>query len=253
MSTVSSVSRDLEIFLSEHMVATMPELQRLLQNRSRMGVFRALRELGYRSSYSHRGAYYALAEAPCFDERGLWQYADVHFSRHGNLLNTTRALVECSLMGFRAGELDLELAVETKHALLQLSREGKITREKIAGTYVYMSAASSTRREQRLLRIDYQAAAELGKGMEAELMPEELKAAVILFFSLLDEQQRRLYAGLEAAKYGHGGDQKLADLLGLSPHTVGKGRRQLFAGEVSREHIRLPGGGDIAQEKKSLV
>ena len=29
---------------------------------------------------------------------------------------------------------------------------------------------------------------------------EELKAAIILFYSLLDERQRRLYAGLEAHK-----------------------------------------------------
>ncbi|MDT5026431.1 MAG: hypothetical protein QOE61_2857, partial [Micromonosporaceae bacterium] len=29
------------------------------------------------------------------------------------------------------------------------------------------------------------------------MLPDELKAAIILFYSLLDERQRRLYAGLE--------------------------------------------------------
>jgi hypothetical protein len=30
--------------------------------------------------------------------------------------------------------------------------------------------------------------------------------AIVVFYSLLDERQRRLYAGLEATKIGHGGD-----------------------------------------------
>ena len=36
-------------------------------------------------------------------------------------------------------------------------------------------------------------------------MPEELRAAIVLFASLLDERQRRLLAGLEALKCGWGG------------------------------------------------
>src|SRR6266481_970445 len=43
-----------------------------------------------------------------------------------------------------------------------------------------------------------------------EISPDELKAAILLFYSLLDEQQRRLYAGLESFKLGHGGDRQLA-------------------------------------------
>ena len=38
-------------------------------------------------------------------------------------------------------------------------------------------------------------------------MSHELQAAIILFFSVLDEKQRRLYAGLESQKFGHGGDR----------------------------------------------
>ena len=37
---------------------------------------------------------------------------------------------------------------------------------------------------------------------DADLMPEELRAAIVLFASLLDERQRRLFAGLEALKCG---------------------------------------------------
>jgi hypothetical protein len=35
-------------------------------------------------------------------------------------------------------------------------------------------------------------------------MPPRLKAAILVFYSLLDEQQRRLFAGLESIKLGRG-------------------------------------------------
>ena len=77
-----------------------------------------------------------------------------------------------------------------------------------------------------------------------------MRAGIILFFSLLDEKQRRLFAGLEAAQLGHGGDLKIADLLDLNPHTVAKGRRELFGGAVDRERVRRAGGGAKRTEKK---
>lgn len=73
----------------------------------------------------------------------------------------------------------------------------------------------------------------------------------MLFFSLLDERQRRLYAGLESQKFGHGGDRKIAELLGLDVHTVAKGRREVLAGkEVDPDRVRRQGGGRKAVEKK---
>ena len=83
-----------------------------------------------------------------------------------------------------------------------------------------------------------------------EILPDELRAAILLFYSLLDEQQRRLYAGLEALKWGHGGDRKVARMLGLDVGTVAKGRHQLLHGEVLRDRIRQPGAGHPTVEKK---
>jgi hypothetical protein len=37
-----------------------------------------------------------------------------------------------------------------------------------------------------------------------DLAAEEAKAILVLFCSMLDERQRRLYAGLESLKLGHG-------------------------------------------------
>ena len=69
-----------------------------------------------------------------------------------------------------------------------------------------------------------------------------------MLFALLDEQQRRLYAGLESLQLG--GDRQIAELLGLDPHTVAKGRRQLLAQDVETDRVRARGGGRKPVEKK---
>jgi hypothetical protein len=80
-----------------------------------------------------------------------------------------------------------------------------------------------------------------------------LPAEIALFYGLLDEQQRRLYAGLESLQHGHGGDRRMAELLGLDVATVARGRRELLAGEVLRERIRREGGGRKSVEKKRPI
>ena len=52
------------------------------------------------------------------------------------------------------------------------------------------------------------------------------EAGIILFFSLLDERERRVYAGLESLKLGYGGDRQMAEILGLDVSTVARGRRE---------------------------
>ena len=237
--------------LHANKIATLEEIKTWLATDARMTVFRTLRRLGCCSSYSHRGGYYTLRETPEFDQFGLWSFHAVWFSRHGNLLQTTAALVEQAEAGNTAAELEVLLQVGVKHSMLQLKRRRLIDRCKIAGVYVYTSVNGGRRRQQELMREGREAAAEVGIGMDAELLPEEAKAAIVLFFSLLNEKQRRLYAGLEAAKLGHGGDLRIAELLGLDPHTVAKGRRELFDGNVERGSVRQGEGGRKRVEKKS--
>ena len=81
-------------------------------------------------------------------------------------------------------------------------------------------------------------------------MSDELKAAIVLFSSMLDEKQRRLYAGLESLKLGYGGDQRIAEFIGMDPHTVAKGRRELVEQDLAIDRIRKAGGGRKPLEKK---
>ncbi|MFH1009499.1 MAG: hypothetical protein V1800_18635, partial [Candidatus Latescibacterota bacterium] len=238
-------------FLQENKIVSLEQLKAILGVDVRMTVFRVLRRLEYLSSYSHRGRFYTLRQIPDFDEFGLWSFRAVRFSKFGNLLATAKTLVETAEAGHTAVELENVLHVEVKHTLLHLTRRGGISRRKIGRSHVYLSVEKGRQRQQELTREDRQAQAEVGMGLAVEVLPDEVKAAIILLFSMLDEKQRRLYAGLEAAKLGHGGDRMIAELLGLDAHTVAKGRRELFEDSVDRSRIRKEGGGRKTVEKNA--
>ena len=251
MRTVVFCTELLKSFLVEHKIATLPDLKEALGTNVDMTVFRKLRELSYRTSYSHRGKYYTLDEIACFNDRGLWFFRAAGFSVFGTLIRTAKALVEKSEKGLTAVELKKVLKVEVKEPLLRLYRKRQLHREKISKVYVYFSYESFGRRKQVLLRRDQESESVDGlENLRSELLAHELKAAVIIFFSLLDEKQRRLYAGLESLKQGYGGDSRIAELLGLDPHTVAKGRQELLNQDFEVERVRKEGGGRTAVKKK---
>lgn len=231
-------------------IATLQELKQALQTTSTMTVFRRLKALGYRTSYSHRGKYYTLLHIPQFDERGLWSSGGVWFSLDGNLLATAQRFVEQSPAGVTASELQVVLHVEVKQTLLQLYQRKRVDRRDQEGVFVYFAWEGKRQREQRARRQGQPAVPEIGPSAVARELSPELKAAILLFYSLLDEQQRRLYAGLESLKLGHGGDRQLADFLDLDPHTVARGRQQLLAQDVEVDRARKAGGGRKRVEKK---
>jgi len=139
--------------------------------------------------------------------------------------------------------------VDCKRTLLMLYRQQRLARSHIGGGHVYLSTHPGQQRRQTLQRQELSTEAAV-TAPRLEAVSDELRAAIILFFSLLDERQRRLYAGLESHKFGHGGDRKLAELVGLDVHTVARGRRELLGGEVDRERIRRQGAGRKPVEKK---
>ena len=207
-----------------------------------MTIFRILKSLSSRSSYSHGGRFYTLDSIAEFDDNGLWCHQSVCFSRYGNLLLTLEHFVTESEAGYFAADLERLLHVEVKASLLRLVKRGRIGRKKISGAYLYCSPVPTIRRKQLLSR--------QVQGAAPTNFSDEIKAAIILFFSMLDEQQRRLFAGLEALKIGHGGDIQIAELLGLHPQTVAKGRRALQEHDVQIGRIRGVGGGRKQVEKK---
>src|SRR5262249_49447716 len=75
-----------------------------------------------------------------------------------------------------------------------------------------------------------------------------VKAGILLFYFLLDEQQRCLFAGPEGLRNDK--DRWIADLFRLAPHTGAQGRREWVHQKVLRGRRRRPGGGRKATEKK---
>lgn len=238
----------LKRLLETAQVCTLDDMMEALGTRVRMTVFRKLSELPYLTSYSHRGKYYTLRPLCRFDDSGLWSHCEARFSRLGTLRETCQQFVELSEAGFTVAELDQVLRVQSKQALLRLYQQQWLHREKFNGVFVYLSNPERDRQRQRAARREG-ALAEVGGVTEVGLA-HELKASIILFFSRLDERQRRCYAGLESMKLGRGGDAYIAQLLGIDPHTVARGRQQLLAGDLEPGRVRQRGGGRPSAEKK---
>lgn len=253
MNTTRYQIQALKKFLDHQKIATLDEVKAALGDPARCTVFRKLAEMEYLSSYSHRGKYYTLRSIARFSTLGLWNYRTAWFSRFGNLLDTAEALVQESETGYTAAELKGILHVKTKHALAQLTRSGRLQREQFNSVYVYLAGESHVAKRQRKARkVHLQASSASLIVVNPDLAAEEAKATVLLFCSMLDERQRRLYAGLESLKLGHGGDAHIASLLGMDPHTVARGRQELISGNLSHDRVRAAGGGRLPQEKKRL-
>jgi len=250
MRPTSFRSDSLREHLLAHKIATLTELKRALGTNVDVTVFRKLRPLDYTTSYSHRGRYYTLRKIVHFDDRGLWFHEAVCFSRYGTLLATAEAFVNQSREGYFAEELAQALQVEVQDALRQLVRRKTISRQLVSSLYLYTSSEPAARRRQVLTRRSLQAVPTVPDATRLEVSPDELKAAILLFYSLLDEKQRRLYAAIESLQLGHGGDRQLAGFLGLDPHTIARGRRELLEGDIKPGRVRKVGGGRKPVEKK---
>jgi hypothetical protein len=75
--------------------------------------------------------------------------------------------------------------------------------------------------------------------------------AINRVMALLDEKQRRLFAGMLALRRGHGGIHALSEITGLSRTTIRLGIADLRRGVVADgDRIRRPGGGRQRLEKK---
>jgi arginine repressor len=237
MNTERYSSNSLKKYLKDEVVATLSNLKDVLGTTVSRTVTRKLKELPFIKSYSHSGSYYSLLELAQFDKQGLWFVGSVRFSQYGTLLETLEKNIVDSEGGCFANELKKNLCVSVRETLLRLIKSGRIVRKKISGAYLYCSPVSVVKKRQLMNRQAAKSEA------ESTWISDEYRAAIILFVSLLDEQQRRLFAGLESIMWGYGGDRKIASLLGINKNTVAKGRQQLLALDVDENNIRQSGGG----------
>ncbi|HEY6847231.1 MAG TPA: hypothetical protein VI320_13530 [Terracidiphilus sp.] len=116
------------------------DLRRALKVQSRVTAFHVLKAMGYYNSYSHGGRYCVLERIPKFDDRGLWHFRDIGFSRHGTLRATIVYLVDHAPAGYTHQELESILKLRVHNTLLLLVEADQLQRETVADIYVYCSA-----------------------------------------------------------------------------------------------------------------
>lgn len=128
-------------------VAELGDLSRTLHTSTRT-VFRVLKKVGYLSSFSHAGRYYTLADVPRFDERGLWFYEHVGFSRERTLRSTLVSLIERSPAGSTHEELQIIVRLRVHDTLRSLVHGGLVGREIVEALFVYVDADPAAARSQ---------------------------------------------------------------------------------------------------------
>jgi hypothetical protein len=100
---------------------------------------RFLAEVGYYSSFTHNGGWYTIRSIPRFGHDGLWFYHDIGFSRAGSLTNTLVDLTTRSAAGMTAEQLGAKLRCRCHSVLVQLWRLGRLQRQKVGRSHVYLA------------------------------------------------------------------------------------------------------------------
>lgn len=127
----------LKRFFRRTPIATLAQLSRSLGCSART-VLRALKRVGYLTSYSHAGRYYTLSRLPRFDAVGLWFHGEIRFSKHRTLRATAALLVKQSAAGQTHEELQALLGLPLHDTLRSLVAEKALGRERVRGLYVYL-------------------------------------------------------------------------------------------------------------------
>lgn len=225
---------------SEKMVLTIEDLKIILQTNSRMTILRKLKQLPYKSSYTHCGKYYTLDTITQYDKYGVWDYSNTFFSKYGTLRNTVLVNVDNSKTGLTASELEDFLHIPVYNTVLDLYKTQQVNRKQIGKEYVYLSLQGGE--AQFTLR-------EMEVQSRHRVVKDDTEEYLTLFMSLLNERQKRLFAGYESLKLGYGGDKQIAKKTGLNAKTVSQGRQELISKNIDIGRIRKVGAGRPSLKK----
>lgn len=150
-------------------IADLDQLFRLLETNSRMSVFRRLKLVGYRTSFTDAGRYYTLEDIPLFDDWGLWFHEGIGFSKAGTLKATIVEIVHASISGMTPKEmlrlLKIRVPNTLHNALHGLTKSNQIGRHRLEGLCLYTDVYPDKEKMQIEERI---------RGMQKGFQPFEL-------------------------------------------------------------------------------
>lgn len=158
----------------QHRVLTKKRLMELI-GCSSMTLWRILKEYGYLASYNFNSKYYTLLDIPQFNKYGIWSYRNIRFSKYGSLTDTITGLVQQSISGLSMRELQGLLSINVKQVISNISKEGKITRRKYRGIFIYFDPDEQHMEEQITRRQEM-----MKNELERLVVPEPEKTIAVL-------------------------------------------------------------------------
>ena len=154
-------------FFSRQKIITLEQLIGLLDC-SAITARRRLKRWQTYTSINKNGRYYTLPQIPEFDQRGLWRYQAVLFSKHGNLKQTIITLITESPKGLSTGEIaELVDLVPNSSFVSRFKEVAGVKREKHQGRFFYLSSRPEIYARQK-------------RGWVAAGLPTDAQAVVIL-------------------------------------------------------------------------
>ena len=171
------IQAELGRLFRDNRVVDLDRLKKRFVGRSDRSVSRDLKEAQAISSYSHAGKYYTMKVIARFDDRGLWHYKDIGFSRYGTLKATIEHWVKKSGVGYTYQELKDYFVVRIGNVLGELVADKRIIREGSARGYMYFSTEEDCAALQRMKRQEQSRveSAPLGEALVIEILAEVIR------------------------------------------------------------------------------
>jgi hypothetical protein len=176
-------------FCARRPVVTLAQLRSGLRL-APITIRRALKSLGYFSSFNHNARYYTLANKPRFAANGLWFYRSIGFSRHRTLTSTLVALVHDAPAGATPEELTHLLRTPVGNLLASLARQQQLARRRLGRQVVYLACERQRQEQQWTDRQKDSAPSATGSAL-----PADVEATTVL--ALLAELIRSPQASID--------------------------------------------------------
>ena len=103
-------------------------------------------------SYNQNSKFYTTPSLAHFNHKGIWNYNQILFSKHGNLFETIIVLIDNSVNGYTGKELFGIIEVKADDALRILWLKERIRKQKTGGANVYFSMRQDLFAQQLLAR-----------------------------------------------------------------------------------------------------
>lgn len=141
---------------------------------------RDLKKLNALTSFTHRGKFMTLPDIPHFDERGLWFYRQIGFSKFGTSLDTIIGLIEQSKSGLSREEMEAILKIRISKQIQILIQREKLQRIKLGNKYLYLPESVIKNKEKKLRLLgDRQTEEHFEKGVQKTDLIALLKVVLV--------------------------------------------------------------------------